>query len=246
MRAKAPIIYVIRNNVTGKQYVGQTRCGLRERWRKHWRRAEANKGACRALSAAIRKYGKDAFTYATVRTLPLNATQQEIDEAEKFAIRFFGTLSPNGYNLIDGGKGGRPSAETLARRSAALKGRPLTAEHRQKLSQAQAGRKRTSPAEIAGYEQNAAKRRGVPRPADVITKGIETRKGKPRSEAQKAAALRHSQFMKGRVPSPEQRTKQSESLKSHLAANPRSEETKRKMSESQKRRRFRECQEQKT
>lgn len=245
MRAKSVAIYVITNNVNGKQYVGQTRCGVAERWRKHWRLAESNKGACRALAEAIRKYGKESFLVDVIQELPLDATQQEIDAAEQAAIRDLGTLSPNGYNLEEGGKGGRPCAEALVRRSAALKGKPLSKEHRQKLSEAQRGRKRTSASEIAGYKKLAEQRKGKPRSPEAVANMVKAQRARaslPRTEAQKAAAKRHSDFMKGRVLPPEHRAKQSASLKAHLASNPRSDETRRRMSESQKRRRERECQ----
>lgn len=212
------LIYVITNTITGKQYAGQTRCGLVERWRKHWRRAEANKGACRALAAAIRKYGKDAFTIEAIRELPADATQEQIDAAERDAISELGTLSPGGYNLIGGGKGGRPSAETLARRSAALKGRPLTQEHRQKLSEAQRGRRRTSAAEIAGNKKRAEERRGKPRSPEAIAKMVKSQRARselPRTEAQKAAAQRHSEFMSNRKASPETRSRTSDSMKAY-------------------------------
>ena len=64
-----------------------------------------------------------------------------------FWIRELNSKAPNGYNLTDGGDGGRglsPSAETRQKLSAALKGRPAhnkgvkhTAEARAKMSAAQ-------------------------------------------------------------------------------------------------------------
>lgn len=226
-KAKAPVIYVITNTANGKQYVGQTRCGVVERWRKHWSRSETNSGACPALAAAIRKYGKDAFTIDVIHELPLDAPQQEIDAAEQTAIRERGTLSPNGYNLEEGGKGGRPSAETRAKRSAALKGKPLSDEHRRKLSESQKGRKRTSTAEIAGYKRRVDMLTGVPRSPEIIAKAVATRRGKPKTEAEKAAAKRHSEFMTGRTESSEHRAKISQSMKAY-------HENKRKAAECQK------------
>jgi group I intron endonuclease len=201
MSAKLPVIYLITNTVNGKQYVGQTLCGLRDRWRKHWRRAEQNKGDCHAIGAAIRKYGKDAFTIEVIREFPHDATQQEIDEAEQAAIRDLNTLSPNGYNLIDGGKGGRRSAETRARQSAALKGKPLSEEHCQKLAEAQRRRTITA-AVLAGHKRRADMQRGVKRSAESVARMVKAQRAVaqlPRTEAQKAAARRHAEFMKGRT-----------------------------------------------
>lgn len=212
------VIYVITNTVNGKQYVGQTRCGLAERWRKHWRRAESGRGACRAIAAAIRKYGKDAFTIEAIRVLPCDASQGCIDSAERDAIRERGTLSPGGYNLEDGGKAGRPSAETLARRSAALKGRRLSQEHRKRLSEAQRGRKRTSEAEIAGYKRRVDMLTGVPRSPEAVANMVKAQRARaeyPRTEAQIAAAKRHSAFMSKRKATQGQRAKTSATMKAY-------------------------------
>jgi len=232
-----PIIYIVTNTVNGKQYVGQTRRGIKERWRKHVRRAMMQKWECAAIAAAIRKYGESVFTIVQTRLSP-DATQAEIDEAEKQTIIRLNSMSPNGYNLIEGGKGGRPSEETKAKISSRFKGKPLSLEHRAKLSAAQKSRKRTSPAEQDGYRRQAEKLRGIPRPPEVIAKCVATKKGRPPTEKQKAAAIRHSEFMTGREQSEESNARRSAALKAYYATHQRSAETCRKLSESQKGRVF--------
>lgn len=240
-KTKAPVIYAITNTVTGKQYVGQTRCGLAERWTRHWRRAEINKGGCHAIGAAIRKYGKDVFTIEAVVELSVNSCQIDIDLAEQETIGRLNTLSPSGYNLTAGGSCGSPTAESLQKRSAALKGRKLSIEHREKLSQSQRGRKRTSPAERAGYERRVEKLKGVPRSPESVAnmvKAQRSRSGLPRTDAQKLADSQRSERMKGRVLSQETRSKQSASMKARYTKHPRSTEHSRKLSEAQKGRVF--------
>ena len=50
-------------------------------------------------------------------------TQEELDEWEKYYIKLFNTLYPNGYNLTEGGNGGVPCEETRRKISNANKGK---------------------------------------------------------------------------------------------------------------------------
>ena len=50
-------------------------------------------------------------------------TQEELDEWEKYYIKLFDTLYPNGYNLTEGGNGGVPCEETRRKISNANKGK---------------------------------------------------------------------------------------------------------------------------
>ena len=49
-------------------------------------------------------------------------TQEELDEWEKYYIKFYNTLSPNGYNLTEGGNGGIPCEEARKKISESHKG----------------------------------------------------------------------------------------------------------------------------
>lgn len=49
-------------------------------------------------------------------------SQEELDECEKYYIKLFNTLYPNGYNLTEGGNGGVPSEETRRKLSELKKG----------------------------------------------------------------------------------------------------------------------------
>ena len=50
-------------------------------------------------------------------------SQEELDECEKYYIKLFNTLYPNGYNLTEGGNGGVPCEETRRKISNANKGK---------------------------------------------------------------------------------------------------------------------------
>lgn len=89
------IIYLATNNVNGKCYVGQTIRSLEARWKDHCRTKDDN-----YFHNAIRKYGSENFT---VKVLDTAETEQELDLKEIYWIKKLNTLSPNGYNLREGG-----------------------------------------------------------------------------------------------------------------------------------------------
>lgn len=130
-------VYVVTNTVNGKQYVGQTVKKVSRRWSEHlgWARAEHPPGA---LHRAIRKYGPEVFTVATVAEA---YGKQELDALEAKWVQDLKTMAPGGYNLTAGGGSvGKHSAETVAKRAAALRGHLTSPETRRKISETQRGR----------------------------------------------------------------------------------------------------------
>lgn len=125
------IIYLLTNTINGKQYVGQTSCGLNRRWSQHcW---EAHRGSTKHLYKAIRKYGTDAFTVEILE----QTTIDDVNARETYWIEQLKTLE-HGYNLTRGGEGVRgwsPSEETRAKWSMCRKGRRLSVEHRDKIKE---------------------------------------------------------------------------------------------------------------
>ena len=104
-------IYVITNNINNKKYVGQS-VNLKARIKKH-----LNKNSNSAISYAIKKYGWDNFS--------LNLYYVEIenlDLIEQIMISVLNTISPNGYNLREGGNSSRPSEISREKMSIAKKG----------------------------------------------------------------------------------------------------------------------------
>ena len=89
------VIYKI-TSPSGKAYVGQTGW-FAQRMSKHKR---CKNSGCRALKAAVRKYGWDSMR---VEILVDNPPEEELDSLEIALIREHGTRAPAGYNLTDGG-----------------------------------------------------------------------------------------------------------------------------------------------
>jgi group I intron endonuclease len=149
-------VYIVTNQVNGKQYVGQTTVALTRRWAIHLSSARSLRNSCRALGNAIRKYGPDNFTMVEVDSA---SSKEELDAKELQWVGRCNSISPNGYNLTEGGGSvGRPSEETIEKRRRSLQGHPtpqitrdrirnaqvgrmFTPEHREKLRQAKLGRK---------------------------------------------------------------------------------------------------------
>lgn len=122
------IIYLVKNTVNGKCYVGQTRYTLQERWANH---CSKNSG-CTALKNAICKYGKDAFQLTVIDTA---TDENELDEKERYWIEKLNTLAPNGYNLKTGGERVRFTEEVRNKLRKANLGKSHSAESRKAVSE---------------------------------------------------------------------------------------------------------------
>lgn len=103
------IVYCIENLENGKKYIGQTTRELSERFREHC--GNSGTSVSPKLKNAIKKYGKDCFCVEVIWEKN-NCTQVELDSKEIELINSYNTLHPNGYNLTEGGSGGRHSNET--------------------------------------------------------------------------------------------------------------------------------------
>ena len=185
-------VYLIWNMVNGKRYVGKTTKTVEERFKRH---AHANNTA---ISQAIHKYGKENFCYGVIKTC---ATKEELDACEIFYIAALHSKAPYGYNLTDGGDGGSGciiTDEMRKKRSAALKGKPKSPEHRANLSAALKGR-------FCGEKAHFFGRRHT---AESLEKMSASKRGKKLSPETRK---RMSETRKGRIVSPETRKKLSES-----------------------------------
>ena len=125
-------LYVITNCVNGKQYVGITK-NPKQRWHNH-----GSDSKCPAISNAIRKYGKENFTFDLI----FEGDEETVKFLEQQFIVRLETKSPLGYNLTDGGDGcTNPSEASRRKRGDALRGRPLRLDTREKLRATMLGRK---------------------------------------------------------------------------------------------------------
>jgi|TARA_B110000977_G_C10759028_1_gene369899 group I intron endonuclease len=126
------MIYKITNTVNSKAYVGYSG-NVSNRLHEH-----KNGYGSKVVYAAIQKYGVDNFTFEIL-------AEDTVDNEDMY-IQEHDTMTPNGYNLVAGGglpptkQGWKPSAETLAKRSASLKGIVRTEEWCKNLSESKSGK----------------------------------------------------------------------------------------------------------
>jgi group I intron endonuclease len=120
------LIYVLRNHVNNKVYVGQTWRALKERFRTY-RKSQPH------LFNAIEKYGKDNFYY---EVLTIALTQEVADYWEGYFItKYDSTNNDKGYNIRGpGGSRGKFSQISKDKMSARKLGIPLSKNHKQHLS----------------------------------------------------------------------------------------------------------------
>lgn len=144
------IIYLARNKLNGKCYVGKTHKSLEEGKKRHQYDAENNRYAS-LLHNALRKYGKDAFEWKVL--CEYDGSDNGLGELEKYYVILHDSFK-KGYNLTkgaDGSNGWIPSLETRKKRSESLKGKckgkkhynygkHLSDEHKRKLSEAFTGK----------------------------------------------------------------------------------------------------------
>ena len=90
------IVYKL-TSPSGKAYVGISKHSLEFRMRLHLR----SNSYCKAIKAALNKYGEDAFTKELLHEhVPL----AELGKLEVVEIARHGTYAPGGYNLTEGGE----------------------------------------------------------------------------------------------------------------------------------------------
>jgi group I intron endonuclease len=90
-------IYLIKNKINEKCYVGQTRMKrIEARWGSH-RRPSKNNKTC--IANAVRLYGWNSFEPSVICEIP----NEDLDLRESLEIRERNTIAPNGYNLASGG-----------------------------------------------------------------------------------------------------------------------------------------------
>lgn len=99
-------IYIIRNTVNNKVYVGQTRVSIKLRFQNHL--SAARNGQDYVIGKAIRKYGEDKFYIELLE----ECLEEELNEREKYWISFFqATNNKFGYNMSIGGNSVRAAKE---------------------------------------------------------------------------------------------------------------------------------------
>jgi group I intron endonuclease len=92
-------IYQIKNNITGKCYIGQTTKLPESRWKRHISTL-THKGGCPALKDAITQYGIESFTFRVL----IICFDEAVHLIEKIYIDKYQSQVPYGYNILPGGQ----------------------------------------------------------------------------------------------------------------------------------------------
>lgn len=94
-------IYKIENRINKKKYIGQTIRSVKTRFREH-----INAKDELPIHRALRKYGKDKFSFTTVKEIEEESEEKLLDslnDLETKYIKKYKSLVPNGYNILPGG-----------------------------------------------------------------------------------------------------------------------------------------------
>lgn len=90
------IIYLHKNKVNGRCYVGQTKQNPNRRWRKSDITFHSYK-SCEIFYRALKKYGWDNFETTILVSC---FSQENINILEEYFINYYNSLAPNGYNGV--------------------------------------------------------------------------------------------------------------------------------------------------
>ena len=113
------IIYVIRNKVNNKLYIGQTtdKNGFNGRYNYNILKRTHNE----QLRRSIEKYGIESFNID--EEFDIAYSKEELDKLEDMYIKIYNTIDKNcGYNNKYGGANGKYSEETKQKMSEAMRG----------------------------------------------------------------------------------------------------------------------------
>lgn len=122
-------IYMHKNKVNGKVYIGQTNQKPEYRWGDNGKRYEN----CPHFFHAINKYGWDQFEHIILET---NLTLNQANEREAYWIKHYNsTNKEKGYNIQAGGLNRNVSNDTRQKLSEHAKALWQEDSHREKMSQ---------------------------------------------------------------------------------------------------------------
>lgn len=196
-------IYLIRNLVNGKGYVGQTKRSLFVRFSQH--KKDAEKRSDTALHRALRKYGPENFEIKEVATCDCAL----LDDLEKHYVEFYGTYAPtgHGYNLTIGGstgprervvsEEGKRKLSEVHKGNSYAKGHAVSDEARALMSSAQKDREHRSPSEEERAKISATLK-GHLVSEETRAKISEVQKGKKRGPLSDEAKIKIGNKNRGR------------------------------------------------
>ena len=99
------VIYIIKNKLNGKVYIGQTIQNPKDRWYKHCAKSNSSKNEANMhIKRAILKYGKENFSFEVIET----CLKEQLNEREIYWINYYDSYN-KGYNNTLGGSSGTKS-----------------------------------------------------------------------------------------------------------------------------------------
>lgn len=138
-------IYLIKCTKTNLNYVGQAKkyksnlqkWGGKSRWNQHFSTAyKPNASDYNGeFHKAIREHGKESFTLKILCTCHKN----ELNDLEKFYIKKYNTLHPNGYNMTEGGSDGKHCEESNRKKQ--IRNTDFSEEAKNNMSKGQIGKR---------------------------------------------------------------------------------------------------------
>src|SRR5271157_2581869 len=132
-------VYILKNKINGKCYVGQTTKTFKHRLHNHLKKSKVDKDYL--IGKAIKKYGIDSFETEVIHCL-----EEDLDKLERNYIEKLNSLAPNGYNLETGGNKQKRLAEETKQKISKNNGKGMLGKHqsddaKKKLSEANSGEK---------------------------------------------------------------------------------------------------------
>ena len=101
-------IYIIKNTINDKVYIGQTRTSVNQRWQEHLRHA---KYGSQVINRAMRKYGVENFYIETLEICDVKL----LDIREMYYIDLYDSVNKSkGYNVSIGGNTPRFKRKVLS------------------------------------------------------------------------------------------------------------------------------------
>lgn len=97
---KKGFIYVIKNRINNKLYIGQTTQSVENRFKQHLKCLKSN--SVQLISKAIKKYGKSNFYVEILEECLI----EELNTKEEYYIELYNSFN-DGYNLCKGGNQSR-------------------------------------------------------------------------------------------------------------------------------------------
>ena len=182
-------VYIHRNTINNKVYIGQTCLNVQDRWRNNgsgYLKKKNGNYTQPVFARAILKYGWDSFEHIIFAD---NLTQDEANQIERILIALYKTDNKNyGYNIRSGGDNSTfNSEESKKRRSEAHKGIKHSEESKNKMSESHKGNKNrfgTTTSE-EGRKNMSESHKGIYPSEETRKKMGESHKGKNAYNARK-------------------------------------------------------------